>query len=156
MLAQGNLASLHVEALTESLCQPTLLLLMGCDKVTAHAAWLQMNALRRELAGLPLFRQTLLHVTFGTRAFFLAIAAPKQGSQTLLSYICLFITLNGLGKTQIAWRIPCVGTSMLHQLHGYLQGLWYCSSAALYRLIKQRGGALCGIDTESITYTRWM
>lgn len=79
-MAKGNLASLYVGALIESLCQPTLLLLMGSDKVAAHAAWLQMNALRKELAGLPLFRQTLLHVTFGTRAFFLAIAAPKQGS----------------------------------------------------------------------------
>lgn len=107
-----------VGALIESLCQLTLLLLMGSDKVAAHAAWLQMNALRRELAGFPLFRQTLLHVTFGTRAFFLAIAAPKQGSQTLLSYICLFITLNGLGETRIGWRIPCVGTSILHQRHG--------------------------------------
>lgn len=83
-LAQGNLASLHVGALTESLHQPTLLLLMGSDKVAAHAAWFQMNALRRELAGLLLFRQTLLHVTFGTRAFFFANAAPKQGSRTLL------------------------------------------------------------------------
>lgn len=87
---------------------------MGSDKVTAHAAWLQINALRRELAGLPLFRQTLLHVTFGTRAFFLATAAPKQGSRTLLSCVCLFITLNGLGETQLGWGILCEGTSMLH------------------------------------------
>lgn len=107
-----------------------------------------MNALRRELTGLPLFRQTLLHVTFGTRASFPAIAAPQQGRQVLLPYICLFITLNGFGKMTLGWRIL--------QPHRYLHGQWYFSLAELHRLIKQRGVALFGIDSENITFTAWM
>lgn len=74
MLAQGNLASLHVGALTESLCQPTLLLLMGSDKAAARTAWLQMNALRRELAGLSLF----------ARHFFMSPLALELSSLQLL------------------------------------------------------------------------
>lgn len=85
--------------------QPTLALLIGCDKVRAHTAWLQMNALRRELTGLLLFHQTLLHVTFGTRAFLPAAAAAEQGSWVLSPYICLFTTVNNFGELQLGWRI---------------------------------------------------
>jgi len=92
--------------------------------------------------GLPLFPQTRLHVTFGTRAFFPAVAAPQQGSQALLHYMHLFIALSSFGEMQLGWRILHVGTSMLHQPHGYLQGQWYFCLAELRRLNKQRGVAV--------------
>lgn len=137
---RGDPACLHVGAPTQRLRQPSLPPLIGSDKVAAHAARLQKNALRRELTGLPLFHQTLLHVTFGTRAFFPTTAAPQQGSRALSPYICPFITLNGFGEMQLGWTILHLAPSL----------------AELHRLIKQRGFALFGIDSESITFTAWM
>lgn len=80
-LAHGDLAALQVGAPIQCLSQLTLTPLIVPDKVTAHAVWLQMNVLRRELAGLPPCRQTLLHVTFGTGVFFPTIVAQEQAAR---------------------------------------------------------------------------
>lgn len=67
----------------QRLRQPTLAPLIGSDKVAAHAAWLQMNALRSELRGLLLLCQTLLHVTFGTNLSSLQLLLQNTATGSL-------------------------------------------------------------------------
>lgn len=59
-------------------------------------------------------------------------------------------------EMQLGQRIMGVATSMLHWPHGYLQRQGYSSLAKLRGLLKQRGVALFGIDSASITFTAWI
>lgn len=130
---------------------PTLVPLMGSDKVAAHtdecpeeganttpssARHFFMSPLTQELSSLQLLPQNRAAGPFH----------PTSASSSLECFV----------EMQLGQRIVCVGTSMLHQLHGYLQGQWCFSLAKLHRLLKQRGVALFGIDSASITFTAWI